>query len=57
MLFGAWGLLTLEAWPTLFDTALIYLGKLCFLDCVVWPWHDMRDATEEYRLWTVTSDA
>jgi hypothetical protein len=51
MLFAIWGVLVFEPWPVLFGAALIYLGKLWFLDRMVWLWHDMKDATEEYRGW------
>lgn len=49
VLFVAWGVVALEAWPTLFGAALVYAGKLWFLDRMVWLWHDTRDATEEDR--------
>mgnify|MGYP000902133774 CR=1 FL=1 len=54
MLFVGWGVLMLEVWPTLFGTALVYLGKLWFLDRMVWLWHDMRDTAEEHGEWTRT---
>jgi hypothetical protein len=53
MVFVAWGVLALELWPTLFGGALVYLGKLWFLDRMVWLWQDTRDATGEYRAWAV----
>ena len=43
-----WGVLALEIWPTLFGAALVYLGKLWFLDRMVWLWRDMRDTYEDY---------
>jgi hypothetical protein len=57
VLFVAWGVLMFEAWPTLFGAALVYMGKLWFLDRMVWLWHDTRDRTEEYRMWTGIPDA
>ena len=53
VLFVAWGVITFELCPTLFGALLVYLGKLWFLDRMVWLWHDMRDATEEYREWAI----
>lgn len=47
-LFVAWGVLALEIRPTLFGAALVYLGKLWFLDHMVWLWRDMRDTYEDY---------
>ena len=49
VLFVAWGVVALEAWPTLFGSALVYAGKLWFLDRMVWLWHDTREATGEDR--------
>ncbi len=56
VLFVAWGVLMFEVWPTLFGAALVYLGKLWFLDRMVWLWHDMRDANAEYRGWLVAEE-
>jgi hypothetical protein len=56
-LFVLWGVLTLGVWPTLFGAALVYLGKLWFLDRMVWLWRDTRDTREEYREWTLRRDA
>ena len=30
---------------------LIYLGKMWFLDRMVWLYEDMKDTTPEYRSW------
>ncbi len=46
----AWGVIALDAWPTLVGAALVYAGKLWFLDRMVWLWHDTRGATEDSRL-------
>lgn len=49
--FLVWGLASLEIWPTLLGTALVYLGKMWFVDRMVWLYQDMADATPEYRAW------
>jgi len=49
--FVIWGLVRLKGWPTLFGAALVYLGKVWFLDRMVWLYEDMKDATPEYREW------
>jgi hypothetical protein len=51
MLFVLWGVLLFELWPTLFGMAMVYMGKVWFLDRMVWLWQDMQDATPEYRSW------
>lgn len=51
MLFVIWGLVFLQIWPTLLGTALIYLGKLWFLDRMVWLYQDMKDTNPEYQSW------
>jgi hypothetical protein len=51
MLIVIWGVLFFEAWPVLLGTAVVYLGKLWFIDRMVWLWEDMKDATDEYRQW------
>lgn len=38
-----------EPWPTLFGAALVYLGKLWFLDRMVWLCRDMRDTVAMER--------
>ncbi|OPY32842.1 MAG: hypothetical protein A4E34_02219 [Methanoregula sp. PtaU1.Bin006] len=43
MLFVFWGVLVFDAWPTLFGMALVYAGKLWFLDRMAWLWEDMKD--------------
>ena len=53
MLFVFWGVLMFEFWPTVFGMALVYCGKLWFLDRMAWLWEDMKDATEEYRNWQI----
>ncbi len=46
-----WGVVRLEIWPTLLGAALVYAGKLWFLDRMVWLYEDMRDRTSEYASW------
>lgn len=53
MLFVLWGVLFYGIWPTVFGMALVYCGKLWFLDRMAWLWEDMREETDEYRSWTV----
>lgn len=50
-LFVLWGVVIFDVWPTLFGMALVYAGKLWFLDRMVWLWDDMKDAAVEYRSW------
>jgi hypothetical protein len=52
MLFVLWGVLMFDLWPTVFGMALVYCGKLWFLDRMAWLWEDMRDTDPEYRSWT-----
>ena len=51
MLFVIWGVFVFDPWLVLFGTVVVYLGKLWFLDRMVWLWHDMKNATDEYRSW------
>ena len=46
-----YGIVMLDAWPTLFGMTLTFLGKLWFVDRMVWLYEDMRNATPEYRSW------
>ena len=41
-IFIIWGVYTLEIWPTIFGCALCYLGKLWFVDRMVWLYEDMN---------------
>lgn len=50
-LLAIWGVLRLKVWPTLLGSALIYAGKVWYLDRMVWLYEDMKDATPEYRSW------
>ncbi len=51
MLFVIWGVYAFDPWPTLFGMALVYCGKLWFLDRMAWLCEDMQE-TDEYRSWT-----
>ncbi len=51
-IIGVYGLVELAIWPTLLGTALVFLGKLWFVDRMAWLYEDMKDATPEYRRWT-----
>lgn len=57
MLFVFWGVFAFDVWPTLFGMALVYCGKLWFLDRMAWLWEDMKDADPEYRKWQVLQPA
>jgi hypothetical protein len=56
VLFIIWGVFVFDLWPTLFGTMLVYLGKLWFVDRMVWIWQDMQDASPEYRSWRIYSE-
>lgn len=45
------GLYALAIWPTLFGSTVIYLGKLWFVNRMVWLYEDMRDEHCEYEAW------
>ncbi len=47
----AWGLITLEVWPTVLGLVLVYGGKLWFLDRMVWLYADMKDNDPRYKSW------
>ncbi len=51
MIFLVWGLFALNVWSTLLGTFIVYLGKLWFIDRMVWLYQDMKDANPEYRSW------
>ncbi len=46
-----WGIVTFSLWPTFLRGAVGYLGKLWFVDRMVWLFEDMKDAVPEYRSW------
>jgi hypothetical protein len=45
------GLVNLELYPTLIGVILIDLGKLWFIDRMVWLYQDMKDDNPLYRSW------
>ena len=49
--FLIWGLYTLQIWPTILGVSLVYLGKMWFLDRMVWLYEDMKNASPEYKSW------
>jgi hypothetical protein len=49
--FLIWGLVALAICPTLLGTVTVYLGKLWFVDRMVWLYEDMKEANPEYRSW------
>lgn len=46
-----WGVVALAIWPTVLGAALIYCGKLWFLDRMVWLYQDVVNESPEYRAW------
>ncbi len=51
VLILVYGLYALEVWPTLLGTALAVLGKMWFVDRMVWLYEDMCGIDEGYRQW------
>lgn len=49
--FLAYGLWALDPWPTALGMALVYAGKLWFLDRMVWLYEDMRPQEPRYAAW------
>lgn len=45
-----WGVYAFEVWPTITGLALIYLGKLWFMDRMVWLYEDMKHVPA-YKKW------
>lgn len=54
--FLGWGLVRLEIWPLVLGTVLVYVGKVWFLDRMVWLYEDMKEATPEYAGWLYSAD-
>ncbi|MEQ8820690.1 MAG: hypothetical protein RLY93_10625 [Sumerlaeia bacterium] len=46
-----YGLIWLDFWPTVLGVAVTYLGKMWFLDRMVWLYEDMRPKNPEYASW------
>ena len=51
MVFLIWGLITLDVWMTLLATVIVQLGKLWFIDRMVWLYQEMKDTKSEYKSW------
>ena len=51
MLAVAYGVLVFDPFATVFGTVVVYLGKLWFIDRMLWLWEDMKGTTDEYRAW------
>lgn len=49
LLLILFGLLVFGVWPTLFGMALVYFGKLWFLDRMVWLWEDMQASSPQEK--------
>ena len=48
--FLIWGLYDLKIWPTILGVSLVYLGKMWFLDRMVWLYEDMKHIPK-YKKW------
>lgn len=46
-----WGLVVLNIWGIVFGYTLVTLGKLWYLDRMVWLYGEMKDVNSEYRSW------
>lgn len=46
-----WGLIALNLCAILFGFTVVTLGKLWFIDRMVWVYKDMKDANAEYQSW------
>ena len=51
MVFLIWGLIALDVWMTLLATVIVQLGKLWFIDRMVWLYQEMKDTKSEYKSW------
>jgi hypothetical protein len=49
-LFVIWGVFAFDLWASVFGMALVYCGKLWFLDRMAWLWEDMKDAPEYSKM-------
>jgi hypothetical protein len=49
--FLAWGLYQLSIWSVLLGLTLVIMGKMWFLDRMVWVYEDMKNHSEEYSTW------
>lgn len=48
LIYGLW---QFDMAMTLLGLVTVYFGKFWFLDRMVWLYHDMKDASAEYRRW------
>ena len=48
--FFIWGLYELQIWPTILGVVLVCVGKMWFLDRMVWIYEDMKHLPE-YKKW------
>lgn len=46
-----YGLYVLDLWMTITGASLVYLGKMWFLDRMVWLYEDMKQNNPEYQGW------
>lgn len=51
MPFFIYGLYALQFWPTLLGLTLVIIGKMWFLDRMVWLYEDMKNKSKEYLSW------
>lgn len=49
--FLVWGLYALDVWLVCLGLVLVIMGKLWFLDRMVWVYEDMKSLSEEYQSW------
>jgi len=49
--FFIWGLYYLQIWPVIFGLILVILGKMWFLDRMVWLYGEMKKSSKEYTSW------
>jgi len=49
--FLIWGLYALHIWSVLIGLFIVILGKMWFLDRMVWIYEDMKDSSDEYISW------
>lgn len=51
MVFVIWGLIALNPWPVVLGAVVVYLGKLWFLDRMVWLFSEMVQIEPSYKKW------
>ena len=49
--FLAWGLYALHVWSIILGLTLVILGKMWFLDRMVWVYEDMKNKSKKYLSW------